>query len=318
MAKNPDLAAIAPNGSAEQKPHWTKEVAAQAAGILARYRVTSGKKFRVKDFDPGDTAGLDLQKDQARALLEGGVRRLAELQDKLYAQDRWAVLAIFQAMDAAGKDGAIKHVFSGLNPQGCQVESFKAPTTLELDHDFLWRHLQHLPQRGRIGIHNRSWYEEVLVVRVHPEFLRGQKLPPKLLTKSIYDERLEDIAAFERYLARQGIPVLKFFLNVSRDEQKRRFLERIDKPQKNWKFSANDVTERRSWKEYQDAYERAIVATAAEHAPWYVVPADKKWFTRIVVVAAMVDALEKLDLRYPEVTEAQKAALAQAKTELVG
>ena len=318
MAKNPDLAAIAPNGSAEQKPHWTKEVAAQAAGILARYRVTSGKKFRVKDFDPGDTAGLDLQKDQARALLEGGVRRLAELQDKLYAQDRWAVLAIFQAMDAAGKDGAIKHVFSGLNPQGCQVESFKAPTTLELDHDFLWRHLQHLPQRGRIGIHNRSWYEEVLVVRVHPEFLRGQKLPPKLLTKSIYDERLEDIAAFERYLARQGIPVLKFFLNVSRDEQKRRFLERIDEPQKNWKFSANDVTERRSWKEYQDAYERAIVATAAEHAPWYVVPADKKWFTRIVVVAAMVDALEKLDLRYPEVTEAQKAALAQAKTELVG
>ncbi len=296
---------------------WS-EVANRARRILARYRVTDGRKFRLKDFNPGDSTELDLDKDQAKALLEGGVRRLAELQDKLYAQDRWAVLAIFQAMDAAGKDGAIKHVFSGVNPTGCQVESFKTPTALELDHDFLWRHLQHLPQRGRIGIHNRSWYEEVLVVRVHEDYLRGQKLPPKLVTKRIFEERLEDIAAFERYLSRQGIPVIKFFLNVSQEEQKKRFLERIDEPEKNWKFSANDVTERRFWKDYQRAYQEAIAATAAEHAPWYVVPADKKWFTRLVVVAAMVDALEKLDLHYPQVTAEERAALAKAKGELGG
>lgn len=304
------------NGNGAPKPRWTDAMAKEAARILGRYRVTSGKKFRLKDFDPADSAGLDLEKDEARALLEGGVRRLAELQDMLYAQDRWAVLAIFQAMDAAGKDGAIKHVFSGVNPQGCQVESFKAPTALELDHDFLWRHATHLPQRGRIGIHNRSWYEEVLVVRVHPEYLRGQKLPPRLVSKRIYEERLEDIAAYERYLARQGVPVIKFFLHVSPEEQKRRFLARIEEPEKNWKFSAGDVAERRFWKDYMDAYDSAISATATEHAPWYVVPADKKWFTRLVVVAAMVDALERLELEYPKVTAEQRAALATAKTEL--
>lgn len=296
-------------------PRW-KDVAVQAARILDRYRVTSGKKFRLKDFDPGDSAGLELDKDAAQTLLQEGVKRLADLQDRLYAQDRWAVLAIFQAMDAAGKDGAIKHVFSGVNPQGCEVVSFKAPTSLDLDHDFLWRHLQHLPERGRIGIHNRSWYEEVLVVRVHQDILARQKIPAKLITKKVFDERLEDIAAFERYLGRQGIPVLKFFLNVSADEQKKRFLDRIEEPEKNWKFSANDVTERRFWKDYQSAYQEAIAATASENAPWFVVPADKKWFTRIVVVAAMVDALEQLDLRYPEVGEAERAALAKAKAEL--
>lgn len=304
------------NGAGGQA--WTKDIAAEAWRILCCYRVTKGRGFRLKDYDPGDSAGLDLDKGQAKALLDGGVRRLAELQDMLYAQDRWGVLAIFQAMDAAGKDSAVKHVFSGVNPQGCHVESFKAPTTLELDHDFLWRHAMHLPQRGRIGIHNRSWYEEVLVVRVHPEILRGQKLPPKLVTKRIFDDRLDDIAAYERYLARQGMPTVKFFLHVSAEEQKKRFLARIDEPEKNWKFSARDVEERQHWKEYQRAYEAAIRATATEDAPWYVVPADKKWFTRLVVVAAMVDALERLDLHYPKVTAQQRAALAKAKTELVG
>ena len=306
------------NDDAPPAPRWNKDLAEQAERILRRYRVTEGKNFRLKDFDPGDSEGLEFGKTGAKTLLDGGVKRLSELQDRLYAQDRWAVLAIFQAMDAAGKDGVIKHVFSGVNPQGCQVESFKAPSTLELDHDFLWRHAMHLPQRGRIGIHNRSWYEEVLVVRVHPEILARQKLPPALVTKRIFAERLEDIAAHERYLARQGVPVVKFFLNVSAEEQKKRFLARIEEPEKNWKFSAGDVAERRYWKEYQRAYEEAIAATAAEHAPWYVVPADKKWFTRLVVIAAMVDALNKLDLRYPTVTAEQKAALEKARTELLG
>lgn len=317
MAKKDKAQAAEPNGHAEAVPRW-KDLSGRAARILDRYRVTNGKKFRLKDFDPGDTAGLDMDKATAEALLQGGVKRLADLQDRLYAQDRWAVLAIFQAMDAAGKDGAIKHVFSGVNPTGCHVASFKAPTSLDLDHDFLWRHLQHLPERGRIGIHNRSWYEEVLVVRVHPDLLRRQKVPAQLLTKRLYDERLEDIAAFERYLSRQGIPVVKFFLNVSEDEQKKRFLERIEEPEKNWKFSSNDVSERQCWKDYQRAYQDAIAATAAPHAPWYVVPADKKWFTRLVVVAAMVDALEKLDLHYPEVSAEERAALAKAKEALGG
>jgi PPK2 family polyphosphate:nucleotide phosphotransferase len=234
----------------------------------------------------------------------------------LYAQDRWSVLCIFQAMDAAGKDGAIKHVFSGVNPQGCQVHSFKAPNANELDHDFLWRHSTALPERGRIGIHNRSWYEEVLVVRVHPDYLAGQKLPPRLVGKSVWDERLEDIAAYERYLARQGTVVLKFFLNVSKAEQKKRFLARIDEPEKNWKFSAGDVTERGHWDAYMAAYEAAIRGTAAKHAPWFVVPADTKWFTRLVVVAAIVQALEGLGLHYPKVTKAQKAALEGAREAL--
>ena len=285
--------------------------------LLARYRVTAGKGFRLKDFDAADTGGVDLEKDHAAELLQRGVDRLAELQDMLYAQDRWSVLCIFQAMDAAGKDGAIKHVFSGVNPQGCQVHSFKAPTSTELDHDFLWRHATALPERGRIGIHNRSWYEEVLVVRVHPDFLAGQKLPPRVVGRSIWDERLEDIAAYERYLARQGTVVLKFFLNVSREEQKRRFLSRIDEPEKNWKFSAKDVAERAHWDAYMKAYQAAIRGTAAPHAPWFVVPADTKWFTRLVVVAAIVQALDGLDLHYPKVTKEQKAALEAARKALV-
>ena len=284
--------------------------------ILDRYRVTKGRGFRLKDYDPGDTAALEMEKTAAEALLKQGVVRLAEMQDKLYAQDRWSVLCIFQAMDAAGKDGAIKHVFSGVNPQGCQVHSFKVPTPMELDHDFLWRHSTALPERGRIGIHNRSWYEEALVLRVHPELLARQRLPPSLIGKKIWDERLEDIAAYERYLARQGTVVLKFFLNVSREEQKSRFLSRIAEPEKNWKFSPNDVAERAHWDDYMKAYQAAISATAAPHAPWFVVPADAKWFTRLVVVAAIIEALEKLDLHYPAVTKEQRTALAVAKKSL--
>ncbi|MBJ7250657.1 MAG: polyphosphate kinase 2 family protein [Acetobacteraceae bacterium] len=284
--------------------------------ILDRYRVTKGRGFRLKDYDPGDTAALEMEKTAAEALLKQGVVRLAEMQDKLYAQDRWSVLCIFQAMDAAGKDGAIKHVFSGVNPQGCQVHSFKVPTPMELDHDFLWRHSTALPERGRIGIHNRSWYEEALVLRVHPELLARQRLPPSLIGKKIWDERLEDIAAYERYLARQGTVVLKFFLNVSREEQKSRFLSRIAEPEKNWKFSPNDVAERAHWDDYMKAYQAAISATAAPHAPWFVVPADAKWFTRLVVGAAIIEALEKLDLHYPAVTKEQSAALAVAKKSL--
>ena len=284
--------------------------------ILQGCCVAAGKGFRLKDIDPADTGGLDLQKDHAAELLQRGVERLSELQDMLYAQDRWSVLCIFQAMDAAGKDGAIKHVFSGVNPQGCQVHSFKAPTSTDLDHDFLWRHSTTLPERGRIGIHNRSWYEEVLAVRVHPEYLDGQKLPPRLVGKRIWDERLADIAAYERYLSRQGTVVLKFFLHVSKGEQKRRFLSRIEEPEKNWKFSANDIAERAHWDAYQDAYQEAIRGTAAKHAPWFVVPADTKWFTRLVVVAALVDALEKLDLQYPKVTKEQKVALEAARQSL--
>ena len=284
--------------------------------ILDRYRVTKGRGFRLKDYDPGDTAALEMEKTAAEALLKQGVVRLAEMQDKLYAQDRWSVLCIFQAMDAAGKDGAIRHVFSGVNPQGCQVHSFKVPTPMELDHDFLWRHSTALPERGRIGIHNRSWYEEALVLRVHPELLARQRLPPSLIGKKIWDERLEDIAAYERYLARQGTVVLKFFLNVSREEQKSRFLSRIAEPEKNWKFSPNDVAERAHWDDYMKAYQAAISATAAPHAPWFVVPADAKWFTRLVVGAAIIEALEKLDLHYPAVTKEQSAALAVAKKSL--
>lgn len=284
--------------------------------LIDRYRVTSGKGFRLKDHDPADTGGLDLEKEEAQAMLAESTRILAEQQDKLYAQDRWSVLCIFQAMDAAGKDGAIKHVFSGVNPQGCHVVSFKAPNASELDHDFLWRHAVALPQRGQIGIHNRSWYEEVLVVRVHQKILAAQKLPEELLTKRIFDERLEDIAAYERYLARQGVVILKFFLNVSREEQRKRFLERIEQPEKNWKFNAGDVAERAHWKAYQSAYEGAIRATAAPHAPWFVVPADAKRFTRIIVADAIAEAMGKLDLRYPELDEEGRAGLAAAKQAL--
>jgi PPK2 family polyphosphate:nucleotide phosphotransferase len=245
------------------------------------------------------------------------VAALAQLQDMLYAQDRWSVLLIFQAMDAAGKDGAVKHVMSGVNPQGCQVYSFKAPSAEELDHDFLWRCLKRLPERGRIGIFNRSYYEDVLVVRVHEALLAGQRLPPKLVTKRLWRERFQDIRAVERYLARQGVVILKFFLHVSRQEQKQRFLERLDDPAKHWKFSAADLRERGHWGAYMEAYEDAIRHTAAPHAPWYVVPADNKWFTRCVVAAAVIERLAALDLHYPKVGGAQRRELAAARAALL-
>ena len=282
------------------------------------FRITNGKKFRLKDHDPGDTLDFtEKDKPRAKEALAAGVQALAELQDKLYAQDQWAVLLIFQAMDAAGKDGVIKHVMSGINPQGCEVHSFKAPTSEELDHDYLWRCSKRVPERGRIGIFNRSYYEEVLVVRVHPQILQKQKVPRELLTKTIWDERHEDIKSFERYLGRNGVLVRKFFLNVSKEEQKKRFLERIDNPDKNWKFSTTDSHERKFWKDYQNAYEDMIRATATEEAPWYVVPADHKWFSRLVVAAAVIDALASLDLAYPKVGEAQLKELAAAKEELL-
>jgi PPK2 family polyphosphate:nucleotide phosphotransferase len=284
--------------------------------LVARCRVEDGSGFSLADHDPADTGGLDLGKSEAAALLREGIERLARDQDMLYAQDRWAVLCLFQGMDAAGKDSAIRHVFSGVNPLGCHATSFKAPGPLELDHDFLWRHAAALPARGRIGIHNRSWYEEVLVVRVHPELLERQRLPPRLVTERIWEERLEDIAAFERYLARQGVVVLKFFLHLSREEQRKRFLKRIEEPEKNWKFAARDVAERRHWDAYQAAYEAAIRATAAPHAPWFVVPADHKWFTHLVVAGALAQAMEGLDLHYPVMSEEERAALQRAKAEL--
>ena len=285
--------------------------------LLKRYRVERGKPFRLKDYDPADTHGLKSElKPRARALLAHGVEEMARLQDILAAQDRWALLLIFQAMDAAGKDGTIKHVMSGVNPQGVQVYSFKAPSAEELDHDYLWRPMKCLPQRGHIGIFNRSYYEEMLVVRVHPEFLQNEKIPKPLVTKRIWQERFEDVNAFERYLTRNGIAILKFFLYVSRKEQKRRFLERLDKPEKNWKFSTSDVKERQFWNTYQEAYEDMIRHTASPHAPWYVVPADNKWFTRLVVAAAVVRALEGMNLKYPKVDGAQKAALAAARKQL--
>jgi PPK2 family polyphosphate:nucleotide phosphotransferase len=289
---------------------------AVAKRFVKPFRVAHGKGFHLKDVDPGDTLGLDLGKTKARALLAQGTEQLAAMQDMLYAQDRWGVLVVLQAMDAAGKDSTIAHVMSGVNPQGCEVHSFKAPSSEELDHDFLWRSTRRLPERGRIGIFNRSYYEEVLVVRVHEEILARQKLPPKLVTKDIWRERYGDINAFERYLARQGYVVLKFFLHVSRDEQRARFLKRLDDPEKNWKFSAADVAERAYWDAYMTAYEQAIRATATPHAPWYVVPADHKWFTRLVVAAAIVDALASLDLRYPRLTAAQRADLEKARRKL--
>lgn len=288
----------------------------QVRDVLDRCRITNGKKFRLKDHDPNDTGGYRLDKQAAAALLETGVRQLSEYQDMLNAQDRWAMLCVFQAMDAAGKDGTIKHVMSGVNPQGVHVTAFKAPGPDDLDHDFLWRIHRALPERGRIGIFNRSHYEEVLVVRVHPEILERQHLPPELVSKKIWQERLQAIANYEHYLTRQGIVVLKFFLNVSKKEQKKRFMERLDNPEKNWKFNAGDLHERGHWDEYQAAYQEAIAATATPDAPWYVVPADNKWFTRLVVVAAMNDALEKLNLRYPRVSPEQRAELAAARVKL--
>ncbi len=296
-----------------------KEIINKIGRFVEPYRVVRGKKFRLGDFDPGDTGGLGSdRKPLAGELLVQGVRWLAEEQVKLYAQDRHSLLLVFQAMDAAGKDSTIRHVMSGVNPQGCQVFSFKQPSMEELDHDYLWRYHARLPERGRIGIFNRSYYEEALVVRVHRELLERQRIPPDLVTRDIWKQRLEDIAGFERYLARQGTTVLKFFLNLSRKEQKARFLERLDRPEKNWKFSSADVSERKHWDGYMEAYEDAIRRTAGRDAPWYVVPADNKWFTRLVVVAAVVDALRRLDLSYPEVGEARKKELVRARRALMG
>ena len=285
--------------------------------IVEGYRVPAGGKMRLDDYDPADTAGLRLDGDQAKAMLQHGVDRLADLQGKLYAQDRWGVLLVFQAMDAAGKDGTIKHVMSGVNPQGVEVSSFKAPSAEELDHDFMWRCARRLPERGRIGIFNRSYYEEVLVVRVHAEILRAQKLPPELVGKRVWKERYQDIRAFERYLARNGYLILKFFLHVSKKEQKKRFLERLDEPDKNWKFSIDDARESGFWKDYMRAYEDAIAATSTPWAPWYVVPADNKWFTRLVVAATIVTAMNRLDLAYPVVNATKKRELAAVRRALV-
>jgi PPK2 family polyphosphate:nucleotide phosphotransferase len=297
----------------------TKEIIKTASELAKPFRISKGKNFRLKDVDPDDTLEFTKEADKPRAkeALAMGVTALAELQDKLYAQDKWAVLLIFQAMDAAGKDGAIKHVMSGVNPQGCQVNSFKSPSAEDLDHDYLWRCMKHLPNRGQIGIFNRSYYEEVLVVRVHPEFLVKQKLPTKLVGKKIWEERFEDIRNFEQYLARNGVVVRKFFLHVSKKEQKQRFLERIDDPQKNWKFSSNDANERDFWDDYMGAYEEMIQETATKDAPWYVVPADNKWFTRVVVAGAVIETLASLDLAYPKVDEGKLKELAAAKKKLL-
>ena len=285
--------------------------------LSSPYRVTEGHGFRLKDVDPQGTGDLTSKdKSRAKEMLGVGVQTLAELQERLYAQDRWALLLIFQAMDAAGKDGAIKHVMSGVNPQGCQVFSFKAPSAEDLDHDYLWRCLRRVPERGRIGIFNRSYYEEVLVVRVHEDLLAKQRLPHSLVTKSIWKDRYEDIRNVERYLTRNGVVIRKFFLHVSKKEQKKRFLERIDDSDKNWKFSMADARERGYWDDYAEAYEKMIRATATEHAPWYVVPADKKWFTRIVVAAAIIDALGSLDLEFPKVDAAKKEELSAARSAL--
>jgi len=280
---------------------------------LARtFRVDSGKHFRLKDYDPADT-GHGRSEDNAKEALLEGIARTAELQDQLYAQGNWSILLIFQAMDAAGKDGAISHVMSGINPQGCQVYSFKVPTSTDLQHDFLWRTTCSLPERGHIGIFNRSYYEEVLIVRVHPEILKSQKTPPSLVGKKIWQERFEDICCFERHMARSGTVIRKFFLNLSKKEQKKRFLARLDHPEKNWKFSAADIHERKWWDDYQDAYEDMIRNTSTEEAPWYVVPADNKWFTRLVVSCVLVDTLESLNLSYPKVDPAKQKELEAAK-----
>lgn len=287
-----------------------------ARGLVGRTRICDGTGFRLVDHPPAWPEGESIAKREAKEAIEASVRRLTSLQDRLYAQDRWSVLLVFQAMDAAGKDGAIKHVMSGVNPQGCEVHPFKAPSEEERDHDWLWRCARVLPSRGKIGIFNRSYYEEVLVVRVREEILRGQKLPPSLVTERIWDERLADIRMWEEFLARNGTLILKFFLNVSRDEQRRRFLDRIEDPTKHWKFSASDVRERSRWNEYMHAYEEAIRGTAAPHAPWHVVPADDKWLCRSIVAASIIEALEGLDLRYPEVDKAKRAEIESGRDAL--
>jgi PPK2 family polyphosphate:nucleotide phosphotransferase len=294
-----------------------KDVVRHARRFSDPFKVTKGSSFRLRSVDPDDTLHLhSADKPRAREMLETGIEALSELQEKLFAQDKWAILLIFQAMDAAGKDSAIKHVMSGINPQGCQVFSFKAPTSEDLDHDYLWRCMKRLPERGRIGIFNRSYYEETLVVRVHPELLARQKLPPQLISKGIWDERFEDIRNFEQYLTRNGVVVRKFFLHVSRKEQRKRFLARLDTPEKNWKFSEADVRERAHWNEYQKAYEDMIRNTATREAPWYVVPADNKWFTRLVVAAALAETLHSLNLSFPKLDAAKIRELAAARKAL--
>jgi len=286
-----------------------------ASKLSRSYRIDAAKNFKLKHFDPASTAHVQ-SKEHAQELLAKGIAEMAEYQDRLYAQDRWAVLLIFQAMDAAGKDGAIKHVMSGVNPQGCQVFSFKAPSSEELNHDFLWRTTKCLPERGHIGIFNRSYYEEVLVVRVHPDILKNERLPESLVTRDVWQQRFEDICGFENYLAHNGVVVRKFFLNVSKKEQKRRFMERLDSPEKNWKVSAADVKERQCWDDYMTAYEEMISATSTKNSPWYVVPADNKWYTRLVVAAAIVDTLKDLKLEYPTVDPNRRKQLLVSRAEL--
>jgi PPK2 family polyphosphate:nucleotide phosphotransferase len=293
-----------------------KEILDRIQKYIEPFRITNGESFQLKNFDPGDTCGLKLDKGEASKLLQQGTEWLAEEQDMLYAQDRWSLLLVFQAKDAAGKDSTIKHVMSGVNPQGCQVFSFKQPSQEDLQHDFMWRYSTCLPERGGIGIFNRSYYEEVLILRVHKEILKQQKMPHQLVGKRIWDERLADIAHFEDYLTRQGVIILKFFLHLSREEQKKRLIKRLDTPEKNWKFSASDVRERGFWADYMRAYEETIRATASKHAPWFVVPADNKWFTRLVVAAAIVEAMEQLDLTYPKVDAEKKKELARMREAL--
>lgn len=295
-----------------------KELVAIAKKLSKQYKVTSDKKFKLKDFPTnGRTASEKNMKQIESSVLQQGIQLLAQMQDKLYAQDKWSLLLVFQAMDAAGKDSAIKHVMSGINPQGCEVTAFKAPTAEELDHDYLWRCMKRVPERGRIGIFNRSYYEEVLVVRVHENILQGQKLPEKLISDSIWDDRLKDIQNFESYLNRNGTLVVKFFLNVSKKEQKKRFIERIDDPSKNWKFSAGDLEERKFWKQYMAAYEEAIKKTASEKSPWYVIPADDKPFARMVIAGAIIQAMDSMKLAYPKISEEQVAELQRLKQELL-
>jgi PPK2 family polyphosphate:nucleotide phosphotransferase len=291
--------------TADMKP---SKLLKEAARIASPYCITDGKKFLLKDFDPGDTNGVKSKK-AAQSMVERSSELLAEMQEKLYAQDLWALLLIFQGMDAAGKDGAIKHVMSGINPQGCDVYAFKAPTSEELNHDFLWREHKVVPSRGKIGIFNRSYYEEVLVVRVHPQLLKAEKLPDELVTKHIWEERYEDINAFERFLTRNGVVIRKFFLHVSKEEQKKRFLERLEDSKKNWKFSMDDIKERKFWDDYHEAYEEMVQNTATKRAPWYVIPADNKWYARLVVASAIVEALDGLDLAFPDVDKEKKKEL---------
>jgi PPK2 family polyphosphate:nucleotide phosphotransferase len=288
----------------------------EASRLAAPYCITDGVKFRLKDYDPADTNGVK-SKRHAQTILDRRAGLLSHMQEKLYAQDRWALLVILQGLDAAGKDGMIKHVMSGVNPQGCSVSAFKAPSDEELNHDYLWRSHKFVPERGKIGIFNRSYYEEVLIVRVHADLLKAQKLPARLVTKRIWDERYEDLNAYERYLTRNGVVVRKFFLHLSKKEQKQRLLERLEDPKKSWKFSMADVKERNSWKAYQQVYEEMIQKTAMKHSPWYVVPADNKWFTRLIVASAIIEALDALDLAFPVVDKAKRRELKTVRESLL-